>query len=569
MALTACRCVAVGAQSPPAAALAPSGRAVVSCEGRVIGDVVVYSEAPTVANLQRVPVVARVARALHVTTRASLILRYMLVHRGDVCTEIRRSESERILRAQPFLADASIYALGNDDGGVDLEVRTSDELSLVIGGNLRAHAPPLSSFLLGNANLAGQGIFVSAFWRDGDGFRDGVGGRVVAHQFLGRPFTALFEGERAPLGESMRADLTNAFLTDLQKVAFRVRYGFANRYPELLLLNGDHPVVEVRRRYADVGGIARIGPPGLLNLVGLSVTRDDEFTNARLLVPDHGTLRDSGSVPGLYETHRIARINLLYGIRSITFVRRVGLDALRATQDVPTGVQVGAMVGRSVDALGARDHDVFVSGDLFAGASSPHSTLRMQIQGEARHEFGVEGWDGILTTGRVTHHLQFSERHLNGVSLEFSSTYRQRVPRQLVLGTGEGGVRGYQRSPLAGGQRLVARAEQRFVLGTAFHNADVGMAVFADAGKLWAGDVPFGSTTGVLGSVGVSLLAAVPPKSARFWRLDFAVPVTAGAGARFTLTLTNTNRTGFLRREPSDVVELREPTVPSSIFAWP
>ena len=40
--------------------------------------------------------------------------------------------------------------------------------------------------------------------------------------------------------------------------------------------------------------------------------------------------------------------------------------------------------------------------------------------------------------------------------------------------------------------------------------AGFGIAGFADVGKLWAGDVPFGRTTNIRPSVGLSLLAAVP-----------------------------------------------------------
>src|SRR5690349_11710303 len=92
----------------------------VACTGQRVNDITIHAFAPTIAALRSVPVVADIARSVHATTRPDLIRRYLLMARGDTCTELRRSESERILRAQPFLADASVLAYPADSGAVDL-----------------------------------------------------------------------------------------------------------------------------------------------------------------------------------------------------------------------------------------------------------------------------------------------------------------------------------------------------------------------------------------------------------------------------------------------------------------
>jgi hemolysin activation/secretion protein len=131
------------------------------------------------------------------------------------------------------------------------------------------------------------------------------------------------------------------------------------------------------------------------------------------------------------------------------------------------------------------------------------------------------------------------------------------------------GVRGYEESSFAGAQRLVARTEERWSFPNVRRFADAGVAVFADVGRQWAGDAPFGVTTPVLSSVGFSLLAAVPPRSARLWRADVAFPLGPGAGSRWTLRFTNGDRTTFEFRTPTDVADRRALTVPTSLFAWP
>ena len=556
------------AQTPPSRA--PSGRPIVACAGQPINDIVIYADAPTIANLARFPRLASIARALHATTRTELIRRFLLLDRGDVCSELRRAESERILRAQPFIAEAETFAVANEEGGVDLEVRTSDEAAIVFAGSVRAGTPLVTSLLVGNANVAGQGLYATFGWRDGAGFRDALGVRLIDHQFTGRPWILAVEAERASLGGSWRVEGAHPFLTDLQRVAWRVRAGRANGYVELRQPDGLRPNVAIQRGFFDVGGILRVGNPGRLNLFGFSLTGLQENPGNRLTMPESGVVRDVGPVPTPFAPHRIVRANALVGVRDITFARLEGLDALTAAQDVPIGFQLGTLFGRSIPTPGEReDEDVFLAGDLYVGATSGISTTRLQLQAEGRRPIGAREWDGVIATGRLTNYLRFTPRHRNQMALEFSGAYRQRTPFQLVLGVPEGGVRGYEGSYYAGGQRLVARTEERYTLGNFLGVADAGFALFGDAGRQWAGDVPFGVTTSVKASVGVSLLAAIPPKSARVWRADLAFPLTGGANARWTLSFTNADRTAFVFRNARDVAEGREITVPSSIFAWP
>jgi hypothetical protein len=568
LALATCPLVRAAGQGVPSPA--PSGRPIVPCAGQPINDIVIYADAPTVASLGRYPRIAAIARAVHATTRTEVLRRFLLLNRGDPCSELRRAESERILRAQPFIADAAAFVVQNEEGGVDLEVRTSDEAALVLGGTLRASTPHVTSLLAGNANVGGEGVYLSLSWHDGEGFRDALGGRLIDHQFLGRPWVFGVEGERASLGATWRAQGAHPFLTDLQRIAWRVRVGRSNGYVELRQPDGVRPNIAVQRGFFDLGGILRVGNPGRLNLFGFSITGLEESAGNRLVLPDSGVVTDVGPAPMVYTPHRIVRANALIGVRDIVFERIEGLDALTAAQDVPIGFQVGTLAGRSLPMPGDReDEDLFFAGDLYVGATAGISTSRLQLQAEGRRPLDSRAWDGVIGTGRLTHYLRFTPRHRNMVAAEFSGTYRQRIPLQLLLGVPDGGVRGYENSFFAGGQRLVVRAEERYVLGSLFGVGEVGMATFADVGKQWAGDVPFGTTTAVKASLGLSLLAAVPPRSARLWRADLAFPLSSGANARWTLSFTNADRTAFVFRNARDVAEGREITVPSSIFAWP
>jgi hypothetical protein len=554
----------------PAVSVAPSGRTVVPCAGQHIEQIIIYTEAPSVASLRRVPVVASVAQTVHETTQPNVVERFLLFRAGDRCVELRRAESERILRAQPFIAEADVIVVANDGGTVDVEVRTIDETAIVLGGSVRARSPVVSGVLIGNANFAGQGVYVSGAWRTGDGFRDGFSGRLIDNQFLGRTLVAGIEAERRPIGGSWRMLAGRPFFTDLQRVAWRARTGESFALMMLRRPDGTRPGVELRRRYYELGAIGRVGVPGRLALLGASVTGDDEEPGNRLVAAESGVVRDLGPVPRPYTSHHMSRVNVLLGVRDIQFVRRRALDAITASQDVPLGVQVGMQVGRSSPIFGAVEDDYFMAGDLYVGLSrSERATTRLQMQVEGRRAAGEAAWDGVLSTGRLTHQMKMNLSHLDEVVLEWAGGYRLRTPFQLLLGVPESGVRGYERSTFAGGQRLVARFEHRHVYGAVRNLGDVALAAFVDAGRQWAGDVPFGVTTPIKGSLGVSLLAAVPPRSARVWRADLAFPLSRGARSWVTLRFTNADRTAFVFRDARDVATGREATVPSSIFAWP
>ena len=521
---------------------------------------------------RKVPVLARIAGAIHRTTNEPVIRRFLLLHEGDACNELRRAESERILRAQPFIADATITVLANSPDAVELDVKTTDEVALVAGIAGGKGKPPVRLLRLGDANVAGEGIYLSGDWRDGGAFRDGFGGRFVDNQFFGRPYTLDAEAHRNPMGSDWQLDGLHPFYTDIQRIAWRARAGGQDDYAQFINdINSAH-ALRVSRNYYDVGGIVRIGPPGRLSLFGASISGEDERPSSEpVLVTKYGFAPDTSSVlRDRYVNHRIARLNGLWGVRDIGFLRVKGFDALTATQDMPIGFQLGTMFGRTLSVLGSRDDDIFMAGDVFIGAAGRNSALRFQLEGEGRRNNRVGEWDGVTASARAIEYFKMSDANTTTASLEFSGGWRQRLPFSLTLSDAEGGVRGYSSSDTPGGRRLVGRLEHRMFVGRPFDAGDLGVGAFVDAGRLWAGDVPYGVNTPVRSSIGFSLLATAPAASARMWRLDLAFAVNPEAiGHHFEIRIGNTDKTTFFLPEPADLQSARERTVPTSVFRWP
>jgi hypothetical protein len=303
--------------------------------------------------------------------------------------------------------------------------------------------------------------------------------------------------------------------------------------------------------------------------VGGSVSFEDEKPDTQpMIVGDSTVVPDtSTALINRYTSHQTARLNALWGLRDVHFVRVSGFDALEGTQDLRTGIQLATLVGKGVRLLRGKEADWFGSTNLYAGAASQYSYTALEIAGEGRRDEDGN-WDGILAHGRGAIYLKPFNRQTLMTDLAWSGGWKQRIPFQLTFADRDGGLRGFRTSDVGGGRRLVARAEDRYLIGRYKQVATVAVAGFAEAGKLWAGDSPFGVTTPIYASAGFSILAASPPQSRRTVRVDFAFPLRGEKhGAEVRLVVTDFTRT--FRMEPRDVANSRERSVPASVFSWP
>jgi hypothetical protein len=513
----------------------------------------------------------RFAAKQHVTTRDGVIRRYLALQLGSQCTELRRAESERILRAQPFIADATVLAYADGAGGVILNVTTVDEVSLIFGLGIKAKSPHFHSFTLGEDNLLGGGIHAEGQWKSGGPFRDVYAGKIIDYQFLGRPYVFLLEGGRRELGSDWATELSHPFLTDLQRLSWRTTAGNTNAYFYFRRPNSDPAALRIERSYSDIGGVVRIGPPsGRLALLGGSISFEEERPGTQpVLVTDTALLPDtSTALINRYAPHHTARLNALWGLRNLRFVRVSGFDALEGTQDLRTGLQVATLVGKGARFLGGKERDMFGSADIYYGMATPISFSAISLAGTARRD--DEGnWDGILAHGRGAVYLKPFNRQTWISDLTFSGGWKQRVPFQLTFADRDGGLRGFRTADVGGSRRLVARVENRYLLGRYKQLASVAVAGFGEAGKIWAGDSPFGVNTPIYISTGFSVLAASPPQSRRTIRADFAFPVRGERKRSVEIRMTVVDFTRTFRIEPRDIHNSRERSVPTSVFSWP
>ena len=159
-------------------ATASSLSAQTPCDGKTVSYVVIQRSERTIMDKARAPGWSRALLQpllLGEPTRNSAIRPFLQLAEGKECSERRRAESERLLRLQPYIADATVRTFDEPDGRVRVEVETVDDLRPIIGLGVRGST--VSNVELGNSNIAGSGHLAAISWRDGRAFRDGYGVR--------------------------------------------------------------------------------------------------------------------------------------------------------------------------------------------------------------------------------------------------------------------------------------------------------------------------------------------------------------------------------------------------------
>lgn len=538
-----------------------------ACNGRTITAITVNAERPPFAgSARRWQAIARALGLHHATTRAEVMRSYLFFKEGDVCSNVRLIESERVLRGLPFLASATARARPDNAGGVTIEIVTTDEIPVLVTGGLRHSVPAALS--LGNENVGGLGLRVVAGGQRGDTYRGAAHLGVTEYALFNQPIVGRLEAARDPLGAHIEIDLAHQLLSNIQQGAWHASFRHGDDFPLILRPTGDNEAIEVHEERWSVSGIGRSEFGSTVALYGPVMLGTSLSPVSRIVVvSDSGLLvaNDSALMSRLTPFHAM-RIGGLAGVRRVHYVTRTGLDALFAPQDVMLGWQLGVMVAPGFTS--GSGHDLLLAHSLYLGAASGNIVVLGDAEAEARRNFTTGVWQSTIGNARATAYFSPSSQVLIDVQDNFSSLGHARLPTQLSMGDLIGGPRGYVGSTIAGARRNVTRAEIRWAGPAAIRRSDLGVVLFADAAQIWAGDVPYGVSASRQ-SVGFSLLAAYPTKSKRLYRVDFALPLQRDHGRGPEVRFTNSNPTVGLSVEPPDVTQARLAPIPSSLFAWP
>ena len=498
-------------------------------------------------------------------TRKSAVAPFLLIEQGQQCTEMLLAESERVLRQQPYLADARAAVVPDSNGTVHVVFSTTDDIRPILGLGVKNGGA--TRIRIGSRNFAGAGVAAAVQWQQGFAFRDGFSLKFTHYHTFGMPWLFDTQLERSPLGEIGSASLSRPLYSQLQSIAWSASFAHVSRY-QRFVRGGDAPPLslDVDRRSWELNAVYRIGGGRNGIFAGASFAGDRiEPATAGVIITDTGFVDDPDeTLAARYGNKTRTAVAAILGARALRFIKAQGFDALEGAQDVARGVQFGGLFGRGV---GTDNRGWFGGTQAYAGAGTPNSFVGVQASIEAARVDGE--WVDMITEGRVAWYHHPSRRRTRVASVEYSGAWNTTIPIQLLLGTNRVGLRGYEDSETAGGRRAVGRLEERLIFPGISKYLGFGGAAFVDVGKMWAGDVPFGKTVNPRVGGGLGLIFAVPRSSRQNVRLDVTAPLTPDDGSHWAVSLTITSGRPRFYRGASDLARARSAAQTPAVFGWP
>jgi len=463
----------------------------------------------------------RLANRWHIVTRDSVIKQQLLFKRGQPYSKRLVEETERILRRNSFLYDASIEAVAREDGVADLRVRTRDVWTLMPGFSIsRSGGENKTRGSLSDRNLLGTGVTLRV------SYEDNVDRSSTAFQYfdqnLGRTWTSLF----AEIAENSDGD-TRTLRIERPFYALDSRWSAgANYYDDTrdvaFYVLGDEAAGYSMR--SDVQSIFAGWSSGLKNgwvrrwIAGIA--RDERRFSERRQQPFATPL------PTLLPTDR----SLIYPYIGFEFLEdrfksTSNRDQIGRTEDFYLGTRVSGTLGFAAEGFGSDRESWIYTLDASRGFGNIDKKAVLLSAGvSGRVDNGRTANRRVSVNAR--YYNQITSKRLFFMTLDMSHGESLDLDNLADLG-GDTGLRGYPLRYQAGDSRFLFRVEERYFTDWyPFRLARVGGAVFADVGRTWGDDALGNRPVGWLTDLGIGIRLAPTRASGRdVIHIDIAFPL--------------------------------------------
>jgi hypothetical protein len=477
--------------------------------------------------------VYRAADRLHIETRASVIRKFLLFHEGEEFHPDRLAETERNLRALPFIKASRVTASEPHDGVVDVIVETQDAWSIAPETQAASKGGSTSyGATISESNLLGLGKEVSIKWsKNIDRRRFGI---------------------------------------DYQDPAVN-SWHWSTHLAYAINSDGHDRTLAIRRPFYSFGA------PWSVSVVAQNLRQDDHLytdgTESSRFRRDH---RDM-----VLSFGRALRPNDLEANRIVGGLRLVRDDFSRrlvGDQPLPDGHDFRYFFVRFEHAENDFVTLNFVNKDLryedfnlgrqytVATAVSPrlaHADTNT-FSSRATMSDGIRLGDATFVTASMSAESRFASGPANSVlggSLHFVSRNDSTHPRTTVgrivftsgwrldrevqfFADGDTGLRAYKLHELEGSRTFIANLEQRLYLGREIGQlASPGLVAFIDAGNATYGGLS--SLFQLRTDVGIGIRIGLPRTPKNLLRLDLAYPLRRGNFDRHGLVVSFSSGQAF------------------------
>jgi outer membrane protein assembly factor BamA len=459
----------------------------------------------------------RLANRWHVITRDSVIRNQLLFRSRDQFQARLLDESERILRQNAFLYDASVDPVRYANGTVDILIRTRDLWTLMPGLSVsRSGGENRTRFSLSERNLLGRGVSLRL------SHTENVDRDSTSFQYfdknLGRSWTSLFlgladnsDGETADLrlvrpfyALDARWSAGGTFFDDAREVSF---YELGEEAAEYQVESNTHKLF-----YGWSGGLRN----GWTRRWTAGFVYDDrQFSTV-----------DNGELPPLVpENRRLAYPFIGVEILEDRFEATSNRDQIERTEDFFLGTRLWASLGYADEAFGADRQSLLYRVEASRGFGSIRKkALLFSATVDGRLDDGDSANAQVTASARF--YNQITDKRLFFMIAEARHGRALDLDNYAELG-GDNGLRGYPLRYQTGESKFLLTAEQRYFTDWyPFKLVRVGGALFADIGRTW-GESPLGERpVGWLKDVGFGLRLVPTRASGRdVIHIDVAFPL--------------------------------------------
>ena len=465
----------------------------------------------------------RWANRFHAPTRLHTIREAILFRQGETVSVPVLLESERILRAKPYLFDARVIPRRLCGDRLDVDVVARDVWTLTPDADFsRSGGDNAYGYGVTDTNLFGTGRTLSLFFtKDADRSGEGVyyanpnvaGSRVAfqtlfeensdgSHRYVdvGQPFYSL--DARRALGLRLEE-------TDEEQALYFRSDKFA-RFTE------DVRLVSVNAGMSD----GEIEGHTWRWLAGYNYEEHEFGAIAGQTPPDPLPANRKYGYPWI-------------GFSSVEdrFDTTMNVDRIYRTEDLDLGRQYNALLGWTDSTFGGDDASrLVVRSDYRDGFRWDQKHLVFYGANLSGYwNFDLDRSEEVRALAYATYRQQQAGRFSLAATMIGRAVHNLPTDEQL-LGGGDTGLRGYPSRYQWGNRSYLLSLEERYFSDIYIARiVRVGFAMFVDAGRTWFSDHPGGDGYGVLADAGFGLrLESTRTRADRVLHIDFAFPLVDG-----------------------------------------
>jgi hypothetical protein len=439
----------------------------------------------------------RTANKLHIETRQNVIQQQLLFAEGEDFSKRLVDESERLLRGNRYLKDASVELVPTDDCVVDVKVHTVDTWTLSPKFTFsRSGGANSSDIGVKEMNLLGTGIFLEALYTT-DVDRSSKLLKYVDRNVGDSWYELKLLYENSDDGYSTGIDFGKPFFA----LDATDSHGFSYY---------DNDRIDSYYDLGDVAGEFRHRTKAYQFYRGWSTGVVDDWVRRVTVGLAYDSHLFSASDSLQFADSPLPQDRQLFypfvGIEWLQndFDTTTNTDQIGRTEDRFLGTRFTARLGRSRTELGS-DRDAWL---LNAGAQTSFAetdTRRVTLDGNMGTRIESGGLQDFVLEGTVKYYKRQSDKRLFFASASGLYGHELDADRMMELG-GDTGLRGYPLRYQAGDKRALFSVEQRFYTNWyPFRLFYVGAAAFFDVGRTWGAGGAETTDLGWLKDAGVGL----------------------------------------------------------------